>query len=639
MSSAPPSFTGPRPANWKSLAPSPLPGVTFAHQSSLFPLPLPKLSNTLAGLKHTLGPLAHSMHELDEAVSKIAEFGRQGGIGDKLHSRLEERKTEKDHEGSSWLEEWWDDLAYLTYRDSVLINVSYYYGFRPHPAHLPQAPSHRAATIVHAAMRFRQSYKLGLEPPETTRAGPLCMDSWRWMFDCCRVPGKTADWSVSHAREGDHGDSGHVIVLRRGRVWRLEPWRDGRLLSVPELQQQIEWIYENTQKEYPAVGVLTASHRDVWYKDQTLLASDPHNASILSAIHGAAFVLCLDTEKPADDVAHSRALWHGAVGEQLGLRARWMDKPCQFVVDDGGRAGFVGEHSVMDGTPTVALCDRVLDMVAAMPASAPSGLPPLDPGAAPTPLDWHVTQELRDAIAAADAAARSLIETQALGIVRTPYGKRAIKAFGVSPDAWAQLLVQLAHARLLRARGEQRAGATYEAAATRRFRKGRTEAIRVLSDEMVGWVASMDDASAGVVERAERFRVAVERHGRDARSAGLGLGVDRHLLGLRQCLDRDEGVPAIFDDPLVKRSSRWVLSTSAIFSKHFGPYGWGEVVPDGFGVAYMTGFDDYLQFTITSRTEMPHAQFCAELERAGKDMYDLHTALAQAGAAPDKAKL
>ena len=33
----------------------------------------------------------------------------------------------------------------------------------------------------------------------------------------------------------------------------------------------------------------------------------------------------------------------------------------------------------------------------------------------------------------------------------------------------------------------------------------------------------------------------------------------------------------LFDDPVYKRSSHWALSTSAVFSKHFGPYGWGEV--------------------------------------------------------------
>ena len=60
---------------------------------------------------------------------------------------------------------------------------------------------------------------------------------------------------------------------------------------------------------------------------------------------------------------------------------------------------------------------------------------------------------------------------------------------------------------------------------------------------------------------------------------------------MKQTLKEGESVPAIYSDPLFRRSSNWVLSTSAVFSKHFGPYGWGEVVPEGFGVAYMTGFD------------------------------------------------
>ena len=50
-------------------------------------------------------------------------------------------------------------------------------------------------------------------------------------------------------------------------------------------------------------------------------------------------------------------------------------------------------------------------------------------------------------------------------------------------------------------------------------------------------------------------------------------------------------MPDLYSDPLFMRSSYWVLSTSAVFSKHFDAYGWGEVVPDGFGVAYMTGFE------------------------------------------------
>jgi carnitine O-acetyltransferase len=53
-----------------------------------------------------------------------------------------------------------------------------------------------------------------------------------------------------------------------------------------------------------------------------------------------------------------------------------------------------------------------------------------------------------------------------------------IKTFGVSPDSWAQMIIQLAYARLLRAHGKLREGGTYESATTRKFNKGRTEVIR-----------------------------------------------------------------------------------------------------------------------------------------------------------------
>jgi carnitine O-acetyltransferase len=77
-----------------------------------------------------------------------------------------------------------------------------------------------------------------------------------------------------------------------------------------------------------------------------------------------------------------------------------------------------------------------------------------------------------------------------------------------------------------------------------------------------------------------------------------------------------------------------------------------QVVEDGFGVAYMTGFDgkhrleqtcwaegtnifiDYLQYTITSRKDMPIESFCKNILKAADDLYNLH-----ADAASSKAKL
>ena len=108
-----------RPPNWKAAAPAPLPGPTFAAQSSLPKLPVPELSDTLAKLKESLRPLAWNEAEWERVTKRIDHFGE--GLGPVLQERLVQRAKEKDH----WLEEWWDDLAYLGYRDSVRFSPSF----------------------------------------------------------------------------------------------------------------------------------------------------------------------------------------------------------------------------------------------------------------------------------------------------------------------------------------------------------------------------------------------------------------------------------------------------------------------------------------------------------------------------------
>ncbi len=52
-------------------------------------------------------------------------------------------------------------------------------------------------------------------------------------------------------------------------------------------------------------------------------------------------------------------------------------------------------------------------------------------------------------------------------------------------------------------------------------------------------------------------------------------------------LEKGEKTPEIFADPMYAKSSRWCVSTSQITSEYFDGWGWGQVVPDGFGIAYM----------------------------------------------------
>ncbi|KAG1907808.1 acyltransferase ChoActase/COT/CPT [Suillus fuscotomentosus] len=609
-----PSLTGPRPVDWKAAAP-PIPNFAAQHDS-LPRLPVPNLTATLERLKTSLLPLAHSEAEFTAAVKKIDAFGSHAGSGSILQSRLMQRASEREH----WLEEWWDDLGYLGYRDSVVVNVSYYYGFDGQPAHLPQSPAARAAGLARGALVFRQKLLSGQVSPDGTKEGQFCMDTYRWMFDCCRIPGLHGlDWSASHAGFGVD-ELGHIIIVRRNRFWKLKGIINGRILSMTELEKQIQYIYDSTTEEYPGVGVLTASNRDVWAKDHAHLAADPHNASILHTIHSSAFLISLDTDMPSSSIANSRSLWHGSLSpstlDATGLKNRWVDKPVEFIVFDNARAGLMGEHSVMDGTPTVRMCDEVLDWLAdpAFDLGAPSAIPPPKP----EPLDFVVDDTTRTAIDKASKAAYELADSQSMSYHLTSYGKAAIKAFRVSPDSWAQMIIQLAYARLLPE------GGTYEAATTRRYWKGRTETIRVVTSQSDAFVSAMDDPRVSCEDRKQLFDAAGKAHIALAKAAGSGEGVDRHMLGMKMCLREGEPVPELYNDPLYKRSGNWVLSTSAVFSDHFPQYGWGEVVPEGFGVAYMTGYDDRLQFTVTSRKEMPNQEFMNEIARAAVDLYDLH---------------
>lgn len=615
----PMSTTLTRPAHWKEKAPEPLPGtLTFAAQAKLPKLPVPKLEDTLVRLKESLKPIAWSEEEFKAVSKKIDEFG--AAQGPELHQRLLKHAEGTQH----WLENWWDDGAYMGYRDSVVVNVSYYYGFDvPTPGKHYNTPAERAAGIARSAMIFRQNLKRGLVKPEGTKEGPFCMDTYRWMFDCCRVPGPEGlDWAVSHAKAGDLGNTGHIIVIRKNRVWKLEATSNGEILSTADLARQLQYIYDNTVGEYPGVGVLSASNRDVWAKDFAELSSSATNAEIIKEIHSSAFIISLEDSKPQDPVHHSRALWHGDVrnGVPVGLRNRWVDKPVQFIVYDNAYAGIMGEHAVMDGTPTARMCDDVLD--ALDDPAFNHGTPLTASNVVPVPLDWEVTPATQKAIAKADTAARELVEGQDMTYYLTSYGKDAIKKFGVSPDSWAQMIIQLAYSRLIG--NEKRMGGTYEAATTRKFFKGRTEAIRVVSCETDAWVACMNDPKTSTGQRKELFDAATKKHITLAKAAGQGQGVDRHIFGLKRVLRDGEKAPALFNDPVMTRSNNWVLSTSAIFSKHFPVYGWGEVVPEGFGVAYMTGFNDRLQFTLTSRKEMPNQRFSDEIAKAADELYKLH---------------
>jgi carnitine O-acetyltransferase len=194
------------------------------------------------------------------------------------------------------------------------------------------------------------------------------------------------------------------------------------------------------------------------------------------------------------------------------------------------------------------------------------------------------------------------------------YGSAFIKKAGFAPDAFVQMAIQLATYRLF---GEQ--GGTYEATQVRPFLHGRTETTRTVSSaseafiKKMGLRPKMDEGDPQI--RNEKCKLLQEAAITHAKYTGLAVnaqGVDRHFLGLSMLVKDGEKAPTLYSHPLFIRSKRWRVSTSQLTHPRFSLWGYGEVVPDGVGLAYAV-LPRSCQFNITALREQEWTDKLAEL--------------------------
>jgi len=305
---------------------------------------------------------------------------------------------------------------------------------------------------------------------------------------------------------------------------------------------------------------------------ESLLAASPANLTALQTIESASFVVCLDDAAPITLEERAHQYWHGDGAN------RWFDKPLQFIVNDNGTSGFNGEHSMMDGTPTQRLNDYICMLILNNKLdfdnpNVRSNIPD------PVPVRFQLTPELHEDIGRAQAHFTRVIGEHELKVqAYQGYGKGLIKKFKCSPDAYVQMLIQLAYHKFY---GKNRP--TYESATTRRFQQGRTEACRSVSEESVAFCDAMADPEISPEDCRKKFSAAINAQVSYIADASDGRGVDRHLFGLKKCLKEGEQVPEIFSDPTFSYSCNWYISTSQLSSEYFNGYGWSQVIDEGWG--------------------------------------------------------
>jgi carnitine O-acetyltransferase len=229
-------------------------GPMLRYEDSLPKLPVPTLEETAKRYLKSLHPLL-SKSEFDHSTQAVTEFVKPGGQGEELQKRLVARR--EDPEVKNWIYEWWNNAAYLAYRDPVVPYVSYFYSHRDDRRR--RDPSKRAAAMSTAVLEFKRQVDDKTLEPEYMRKLPIAMSSYHWMFNACRIPAKPADYPVKY----DANENKHIIVIRKNQFFKVLHEVNGKQLNTTELEEQFRKVYALAERS-PPIGSLTTQHRDAW---------------------------------------------------------------------------------------------------------------------------------------------------------------------------------------------------------------------------------------------------------------------------------------------------------------------------------------------------------------------------------------
>ncbi|MCM2580064.1 choline/carnitine O-acyltransferase [Streptomyces meridianus] len=595
---------------------------TFAHESSLPRVPLPTLDESCERFLAWCAPLL-SVDELAATEAEVAAFLRAGGPGRTLHAALEEYDATDGVR--SWLDTFWP-YRYLGRRDRIALNANFFFLFRdPPPTRHGQPQTERAAGLIAGALDYKRRIDEGLIEPVVQRGRPQSTEQNKYLFSSTRIPGAEQDTVRTPWSEAWPGPSEarHIVVFFRGRMFRMDVLgADGVPHALEDLEAGLDAVMkEGAEPAAPgsSVGHLTTMARGEWAAARDALrVCHPDNAQALDVVETALFCVCLEDFAPADTQHACDELLYGDRGN------RWFDKAVSLVVFADGRAGINVEHCELDGTTILAFTDFLLG-TAADEHSRNSGAR-TQGRPATAPVGFELDDALRaQVLSAAEAFAEYGASTATRTVAFTDFGSGTAKALGVSPDAFVQLAYQLAHQR---AKGHL--GATYESIATRQYRNGRTEAMRVVTPEIRTFVQAMEDPAADPATRRTAFLTAAEKHVTRAKECQIGQAPEQHLWELELIQRRRGDELGVTEQPALYRTPGWLtmrddyLSTSSAPSVNIQYFGFGSTSSRCIGVAYVLLPDRFHLYLSTPKpvADQMHA-FAERLREAVTELREL----------------
>ncbi|MBW0105142.1 choline/carnitine O-acyltransferase [Pseudonocardia sp. KRD291] len=596
--------------------------ATFGNDDRLPQVPLPTLEDSAARFLEWCAPL---LDEEQLAATRAATDELLAPEGPARTLQADLARFAAGDDVASWLDEFWP-RRYLGRRDRIALNANFFFLFGDNGSDQPT----RAAELTMAALGHKAQLDDESFPPLLARGAPQSMEQSKHLFSTTRIPGAPQDTVRTPYSPEWPGRSAerHIVVLSRGRMYRMDVLgSDGLPHTVDEIAAGMRTVLSAATDRAPveeSVGSLTTKARAEWAATRAALAAlDPANAGAIDVVERALFCVDLDDVTPTGegdtrDQAVCRTMLAGDSGN------RWFDKAVSFVVLADGTAGINVEHCLLDGTTILTLVDAMLGEPVSAHAERVGAHGQGEP--AVTPVEFVLDDALRaDVRAAAEDFDAFLAATATTVLTFDDFGAETAKSLGSSPDAFVQMAYQLAHRR---ARGLT--GATYESIATRQFRGGRTEAMRVVTPEVLAFVEAMQSPGTDAGTRREAFRAAAAAHGARARQCQAGDAPEQHLWELDLIRERRGaglGVTepmALFDSPgwAVMRSD--YLSTSSAPSTHIRYFGFGSTSEQCIGVAYVLLPDRlHVHLSTPEAVAGQMTSFADELRRAVGELREL----------------
>lgn len=542
---------------------------TFLHDHTLPALPLTTPETLCTGVPALAAPLLEE-DTLAVTLATLSDFVKPGGEAETLHRALVTHKNAQPG-NANWLRPFWDDM-YREWRDPLPLNMNYFFRLE----HERWGATHGLARFILALARTAERLGRGELEAEKTRTGFLSMDQARRAF-YTRIPCRSADELLPVELTAPLS----IAVACQG-YWFIVPLHatDNAPASAASLALTLDAIRREAKRMAKEKGpglspaAMTSAPREDAAAVRSALGERQINRLGMKTLEQSLLALCLDPVTKSTTEA-SQAFLGGPAHN------RWFDKSLQIIATEEGEVGANFEHAGCDA----GIWAWLLNTADSLLASVADGEG--DEALPHRLLEWDVPDNLASTLRSfGKTFAQSCASVDMACRDFPALSRECLKSMRTSPDAFLQVAFQAAQYKIFGC-----LKSSYEAVSMRAYAGGRTECARGCTQAALAFAKALW-RNAPQESLQELYRTAERAHLGRLVNCQRGLAVERYVYGLQtmyRLYGKELGLaspPAFFADPgwlAVKHDS---LSTSGMTASGVSAFGFGPVVPDGFGVGY-----------------------------------------------------